>query len=230
MLKSRLFWLSIIVIALVLTLKFTPVGSYLTLSQIQRNMVCFKQYVEQNYIISALTYTSILVVMAAVSVPVIVFYVLLGGFLFGTIAGALYSVIGATLGATISFLIFRYALHDTLKKKYAHGLASFHEKMKDHGTSYILVLHYLSVVPFFVINSFAALSPITLKQFIGITIMGCLPLFFVYAFAGRELGTIHSTKDIFSPEVIAACALLIGLALLPIVIKKLRNKRTKHTS
>lgn len=221
--KSRLLWFFIILIALGIGIYYSGLTAYFSLQNLQANMLAFKQQVDRHYVCSAILYTLILAIMAAISLPIIIFYVLLGGFLFGTIMGTILSVIGAVTGSIVSFLIFRYALKSLLQKKYREHLHGFNEKMKEHGISYILILHYLSVVPFFIINTLAALAPISLLQFIMITIGGCLPLFFVYSFAGRELATIQSTNDIFSPEVIIACSLLILLALLPIIIKKFKK-------
>ena len=186
-------------------------------------MIEFKECVHDHYMRSVVVYILILAAIAAISLPIIIFYVVLGGFLFGTLAGALYSVIGATVGATLSFLVFRYILGDMVQKKYGESLGGFKQKMKEHGISYILILHYLTVVPFFIINTFAALSPITLFQFILTTIAGCLPLFLVYAFAGKGLGSIQSVGDIFSAPVIIACVLLSGLAFVPVILKKFKQ-------
>lgn len=225
LLKSRLFWFIITIAGLSALFYVSGLQRYLSLANIQTHMHDFKDCVQDHYCISVLTYIAILIFIAAISLPIIIFYVLLGGFLFGTLPGTLYSVIGTTIGATLSFLVFRYVLADMLKKKYSDLFDQFRASMKDHGIFYILILHYLTIVPFFIINTFAALAPISLIQFILITILGCGPLFLVYSFAGRELGNIQATKDIFSPPVIIACALLICLAFLPIIIKKLRKKK-----
>ena len=56
------------------------------------------------------------------------------------------------------------------------------------------------------------------------TALGIIPGSFVYAYAGRQLGTINSVKEIASPNVITAFVLRGLLALIPIVYKKFTAK------
>ncbi|MFI5333518.1 MAG: VTT domain-containing protein, partial [Candidatus Babeliales bacterium] len=96
----------------------------------------------------------------------------------------------------------------------------FNEKIHVYGYNYIIILHYLTVIPLFVINMCAALTPISLGHFVWITLLGSAPLYIVYALAGRELATISCVQDIFSAQIILACALLIVVALIPMLIKR----------
>ena len=57
------------------------------------------------------------------------------------------------------------------------------------------------------------------------TAIGIIPGSFVYTYAGRQLGTINSLKEIASPSVLAAFVLLGLLALVPIVYKRLSVKK-----
>lgn len=221
-LPIRLIILGAIVLALVGIIKYS--GDYLSLEQCKVHAGNFKQMVDAHYIMAALVYVLIVTLTAAASIPIIIPIILVGGYLFSTLPGTLFSTIGTTTGSVISFLLFRYALGATIQRNYGPQLAAFTEKMNSYGPSYLLVLHYLTVVPFFIINTFAALTPITLTRFIAITILGSLPINLVYSFAGRELGTISSTRDIFSAPVIIACALLILLACMPIILKRFKSK------
>jgi uncharacterized membrane protein YdjX (TVP38/TMEM64 family) len=56
------------------------------------------------------------------------------------------------------------------------------------------------------------------------TAIGIIPGSFVYAYAGRQLGTINSLREVASPNVIGAFVLLGLLALMPILYKKLSAK------
>ncbi|NRB21801.1 hypothetical protein HRU45_03615 [Candidatus Dependentiae bacterium] len=47
----------------------------------------------------------------------------------------------------------------------------------------------------------------------------------MYSFAGQQLHTIDSVRDIFLPKVIAAFLLLASLALLPLIIKKIKKAK-----
>lgn len=54
--------------------------------------------------------------------------------------------------------------------------------------------------------------------------IGIIPSSFVYAYAGRQLGTINSLKEIASPNAIGACVLLELLVLGPVVSKRIATK------
>lgn len=218
----RFVIITLVVLALIALIKYT--GNCVTLEQCKIWAGHFKQQVDAHYITSAVIFIALVTLTAAASIPIIIPIVLVGGYLFNTIPGALLATAGTTLGSVISFLLFRYALGATIQRNYGDRLAVFNEKMNSYGPSYLLVLHYLTVVPFFIINTFAALTPITLTRFVLITLLGSLPINLVYSFAGRELGSISSTRDIFSPAVIAACLLLILLACMPIILKKFKGK------
>jgi len=56
--------------------------------------------------------------------------------------------------------------------------------------------------------------------YVAATALGIIPGSFVYAYAGRQLGTLNSLKDIISPHVLGAFVLLGVLALVPILYKK----------
>jgi uncharacterized membrane protein YdjX (TVP38/TMEM64 family) len=63
------------------------------------------------------------------------------------------------------------------------------------------------------------------RSYVAATALGIIPGSFVYAYAGRQLGTINSLKEIASPNVIAAFVLLGLLALVPIIYKKFTAKQ-----
>ena len=56
------------------------------------------------------------------------------------------------------------------------------------------------------------------------TSLGIIPGSFVFAYAGRQLGTIDSLKEIASPNVLMAFTLLGLLALVPILYRKLSGR------
>ena len=65
-----------------------------------------------------------------------------------------------------------------------------------------------------------------LVTYVTATAIGIIPGSFVFAYAGRQLGTINSLKEIASPNVLIAFTLLGLLALVPIVYQKFGQKLT----
>jgi uncharacterized membrane protein YdjX (TVP38/TMEM64 family) len=60
---------------------------------------------------------------------------------------------------------------------------------------------------------------------VAATAIGIIPGSFVYAYAGRQLGTINSLKEIASPNVLLAFTLLGLLALVPTLYQKFAAKK-----
>jgi uncharacterized membrane protein YdjX (TVP38/TMEM64 family) len=203
---------------------------YVSLPWLQQKSSYFKSKVEHNYLLSAAAYMLLYTFLITCALPVIIPLTLIGGFLFGVTYGTLYSTLAAVAGCVISFLGFRYIMRATLMSYFGVGLEKLHASFKRHGMYYLLMLHYSSVVPFFMINAVAALTDMSLQRFICITIAGCLPVCLIYAFAGKQLSTITSIGDIFSPAVIAALMLLVAMAFVPVLIKRLKGPSNQAES
>ena len=90
--------------------------------------------------------------------------------------------------------------------------------------SYLLTLRLIPLFPFFVVNLVSGLTRMNIGMYVAATALGIIPGSFVYAYAGRQLGTINSLKDIASPGVIGAFVLLGLLALVPSLYKKWSGK------
>ena len=207
---------------------YSCVSRYFSLAEIQAHSLVFKYYVVGHYGISVLMYIALYAFTIAIGIPGVAPLSLLGGYLFGILLGTTYGAIGATTGSLIAFIVVRYVLRDWVMRRYGHKFEKFNAQMNKYGANYLLMVHYASVIPFFFINTLAAMSDIGWWTFIWTTVVGFIPLAMIYSFAGRELATIKSLHDILSPQLIAVFILLIFLAFLPIVIKHYRdNGQTK---
>ena len=127
------------------------------------------------------------------------------------------------MGATLSFLLFRYVLSNYVGTWYGDRVEKFKAQITTQGASYLLMLHFVIVVPYFVINTLAAATDISLFTFVWTTLVGSIPIVSVYAFAGRQLSYINKIGDIFSPTIIIAFMLLILMACMPIIIRRFKK-------
>lgn len=196
---------------------------FITLEQIQEHSMAFKAFVGQHYFVAVLMYIALYAVTIAVGIPGVVPLSLLGGYLFGVLFGTVYGAFGATIGSVIAFVIVRYLLRDWVARRYGYRIEGFNKQMRKYGANYLLMVHYASVIPFFFINTLAAISDVGWWTFLWTTVIGFIPLAVIYSFAGRELGSIKSVQDIMSPTIIGVFILLLLLAFLPIVIKHYKD-------
>jgi uncharacterized membrane protein YdjX (TVP38/TMEM64 family) len=168
--------------------------------------------------------------VAALSIPGALFLTLTGGFLFGTLLGTLYNLIGATLGATAVFLIARTAFGEVLQRRAGPFLKKVEAGFREDAVSYLLVLRLVPLFPFWLVNLVPALFGIPLGAYVACTFFGMMPGALVYSSVGAGLGDLLDRGEkpnfrmIFEPHVLLPLLALGVLALLPVAYK--RWKRT----
>lgn len=219
----KLFLSICVVIAIVVLVWYTGIHNYFSLTALKDENHFLKRMLIENYYTTAGAFIALFAILVALAVPGSAALTLLGGYMFGIFEGGLYSLIGSVVGSTISFLLFRYVLRDTVYAWYGSRVQQFKRQMDVHGVSYILMLHFVTIVPFVVINAVAAISDISIVTFLWTTVVGSIPIISVYSFAGRQLSYISSVGDIFSPMIIIAFLLLITLACMPIIIRRFKK-------
>jgi len=218
-LKNRLLILFFI-LGVFLIFYFSGVGKYMSLSNIKQNRKLMQIFIENNYMDAVVVYISAFIVVTSLALPLAFLMAILGGFLFGIAFGCLYASIGATIGSCVSFLAMRYLIGNWVQNRFGNRMGKFNRELKKHGHSYLLSVHFVTVIPLVILNIFAALANVTFWTFVWTTFVGVLPGMFVYAFAGKQLTTINSVRDIFSWQVLLAFLALAILAVLPVLLKK----------
>jgi len=204
----------------VIILRYMGIGKYMSLENIKAHTEYIKNFIADNYVLSVIIYITILIAASFLSIPITVMLNLVAGFFFGVFAGALYANIGTVLGASLSFLTFRYLLGNFVREKYADKLKDFNAHIEKKGYSYLLALQFFPATPIMLINICAGLTSLRLWTFMWTTSVGILPGSLVYTFAGQELGRIESTKDILSWPIVFVLILLGLLSLLPILLQR----------
>jgi uncharacterized membrane protein YdjX (TVP38/TMEM64 family) len=199
---------------------YFDLGHYLSLDSLKANRDALLAFTEQNYVTAVAIFVASYCLVVAFSLPGAVFFTLAGGFLFGSLVGTLYVNLAATSGATLAFLAGRYLLRDWVEAKFGSRLAPIQEGFARNAFSYLMTLRLIPIFPFFIVNLVCGLTRVSLGTYVLATSVGIIPGSFVYAYAGRQLGTINSLKEIASPNVLMAFTLLGLLALVPIVYQK----------
>lgn len=214
---------SLFLLAVIALFWYFSIPKYFTLERLREDRAWLTDLMNQNYVAAVGLYMLFFTLIVAVGIPAVGPLTLLGGFLFGVWGGLLYAFIGAITGVTTLFLIVRYIIANTIRRRYAVQLDQFNQRIQSYGHSYLLTMHLMSVVPYFVIATVAGLTDVSVVTFIWTAAVGSLPLLVIYAFAGQQLGSISSMKDILSPQMILALGLLALLALLPILMRRVRE-------
>ncbi len=220
--KNKIILLLVLVVSISLFYYF-DLGHYLSLESIKSNRDNLYNFHRQNPIGTIFGFIGIYIIVVALSLPGATILTLAGGAIFGSIAATLIVNIGATLGATLAFLVARVLLRDWVEKKFGDKLQSFNEGVSNNAVNFVLFLRLVPIFPFFLVNLVFGLTQIPLRIYFFGTMFGILPGSFVYANAGSNLATINSLSDVVSPNVLTALALLGIFALIPALYKRTKG-------
>lgn len=139
---------------------------------------------------------------------------LAGGLAFGAVMGTVYTIIGATLGAIVSFLAARKLGKNLANKEWKGNAKKVQTQMEKNGFQYVLLLRLIPIINFDLISYLAGVSKVRLSAFTLGTLLGIIPGTFAYNFLGSSLVGGNLT--------LIATAIIVFLLIMfiPILIRK----------
>jgi uncharacterized membrane protein YdjX (TVP38/TMEM64 family) len=206
---------------------------FVTLDALSDNRQLLLDWVERNGAMAGLAFVAVYAAATAFSIPGGALLTITGGFLFGIVIGALYVVIGATVGATALFLAARTALREPLRARAGPAIKKMEAGFHRNAISYMLMLRLIPIFPFWLVNIVPALIGLPLGIFVATTFFGIIPGTVVYSLLGDGLGDLLDAGDaldlgyIFRPKIMSALILLALLALVPVVYKKVKEPKAR---
>jgi uncharacterized membrane protein YdjX (TVP38/TMEM64 family) len=224
-------------------------GAYrhLSLETLVRHRMAIDAFIAAHGVAAVAALMALYVCVVALSIPGAVFLTIASGVLFGTIVGGAASVISATLGATIIFLVAKSACGETLVRRAGPLACKLAEGFRADAFSYLLFLRLIPAFPFFLVNLVPAFAGVTLPTFMLATLIGVIPATVAFAFLGSGLDSVLAAQErvfraclasgqsdchiefdigmIVTPRLLAALAMLGAIALIPVVVNRLRAKK-----
>ena len=203
---------------------------YLSFEALRQHREQLLGLVGQHPFLAPLAFTAVYAAVVALSVPGGAILTIAGGFLLGIVPATLCVLVGATVGATIVFLIARTALGDALRAKAGPRIRRMEEGFRQDALSYLLVLRLIPIFPFWLVNIVPAFLGVPVRTYVLGTFVGIIPGAFVYASVGNGLGAVFDaggTPDlgiIFEPAILLPIVGLAMLALLPVAYRKLKAR------
>lgn len=222
--RAKVIFLILIVIIVGLFWYFN-IGHYLTLENLKKHSSDLRDLVAAHSTIAALLFTALYSVIITFSLPGAAILSLAGGFLFGMTFGTFLNMVGATVGAVASFLMTRFLIGAALQKKFSQQLTNFNQELDHYGIYYLFAVRLIPLFPFFLVNILCGLTKISLSTFFITTVLGIIPGSLIYTYAGTQLSSITSIRDIFSTKLLVAFLLLACFIMLSLVIKRLWQKK-----
>ena len=245
-------WLPLVFIAAVST-AVIGMGWHrnLSLETLVRYHDTLQDFIAANFGTAIAVYVGVYVATVALSIPGAVVLTLAGGILFGGLVGGAGAIAGASAGATIIFSIARTAFGEHIARRAGPLAARLAAEFRADAFNYLLFLRLVPVFPFFLVNLVAALVGVRPGTFVAATAIGIVPGGFAFAFIGAGLESVvraqsetyraclaagggdcgldFHMKAAVTPELIAGLVALGAIALLPVVVKRLRAHRAKRS-
>lgn len=242
-------WLPLIVLISLMGVAFAMGWhKYLSFKTVGLNYEALKTFISENLVVALMLYAALYIAVVALSLPGGLILTISGGLLFGWKIGAPVTVIAATIGATLLFLIAKSSFGESLADKAGPWLAKLRDGFKENALNYLLFLRLVPAFPFFVVNLAPALLGVPLKTYVLGTLFGIIPGTFAYSVAGAGLGSVVEaqnaaynscvaanseadcpysidTSALVTPELVAAFVLLGIVALIPVFLQKLRSRK-----
>ena len=222
---------------------------YLTIAALAENREALRGYIEAHKLLSLAAFIGLYAAIVALSLPGGAVMTIAGGFLFGWLVGGAASVVAATIGATVIFLIARSALGDLLAARAGPWLSRFRKGFQEDAFSYLLFLRLVPIFPFWLVNLAPGLLGVNFATYVATTIRGIIPGTFAFALAGNGLDSVIERQQaahqsclaktgsggqescsytldpgaLLTPELIAGLVALGLVALVPVAVKWFRR-------
>jgi uncharacterized membrane protein YdjX (TVP38/TMEM64 family) len=203
---------------------------YLSLETLAERRADLLAFTEANLVAAVALFVGAYILVAAFSIPGGIFLTLTGGFLFGQWIGTTATVVGATIGATILFVMAKSAFGDILRARASGFLEKLRAGFEENAFNYLLTLRLIPAFPFVVVNIAPAFLGVKLRDYVLATFLGIIPGTFVYTSIGVGLGkTLDAGGEptlslLAQPEILVALIGLGLLSLLPVVFNHFKKR------
>ena len=224
---------------------------HLSLETLVRHRMAIDAFMAHHMIAALGVFIAVYIVVVALSIPGALFLTITGGILFGALIGGAASVTGATIGATLIFLIARSACGENIVRRAGPLACKIAEGFRADAFSYLLFLRLVPAFPFFLVNLVPAVAGVKLRTFMAATAIGIVPATFAFAFFGSGLDSVLAAQEgsyraclaagrsecpihfelgtLVTPQLLAAFVALGALALIPVIVKRLRRRHARSS-
>jgi len=220
--KISLLFLAVILIGLFFHF---DLHQLLTLDGLKGSMDQFSEWREQSPLIMIGAFFLLYVLVTALALPGAAILTLAAGALFGLFEGFVIASFASSIGALSSFLVSRYLLRDSLKKRFPERLVAIDEGIQKEGAFYLFTLRLVPIFPFFLINLLMGVTALKSWTFYWVSQVGMLAGTFIYVNAGTQLAQIDSLSNILSFNLIISFVLL---GIFPLIAKAIVNTIKKR--
>lgn len=152
-------------------------------------------------------------------------FALAGGALFGPVWGTLFNLLGATLGASVAFVVARYVAGDWAARKTDGGLKQVVEGVEAEGWRFVAFVRLVPVFPFNLTNYALGLTRIGFLPYVAASLACMVPGAIAFTWlghAGREAMTGDASAIQYG---LMSLGLPAAVAFLPRLATRVRTSR-----
>jgi uncharacterized membrane protein YdjX (TVP38/TMEM64 family) len=195
-----------------------------------------RQAVTDHRVAAVAIYIVVYGLVTGVCLPVALVMTLSGGFLFGPWIGGAATVVGATLGAVITYMAVRFAAAAWVRRHYDRSQGALRKIIDGFDRNvfaYILTLRLIPLFPFAVVNVAAGLARAPVRAYVLATLVGAVPTSLIYSHLGAGLGKVFAGETplnaglMLEPQVLLPLLGLALLALAPVAISRRRRQKSR---
>jgi uncharacterized membrane protein YdjX (TVP38/TMEM64 family) len=168
---------------------------YISLRQLAEHRETLTTWVAGHYLTALILFMLAYTLVVALSLPAAAALTVAGGFFFGWFVGGTATVLAATLGAVIVFLLARTAFAEPLAQKVGPWLEKLRTGFQDDAISYLLFLRLVAVFPFWLVNLAPALLGMSLRDYVIATFLGIIPATFAFSLTGAGLDSVLAAQQ-----------------------------------
>ena len=214
-LLKRLLFLAIL-IAVIVLIRFTGATKYLEQDAL-RSLI-------QGYgVMAPVIYMLIYAIAPSLFLPGLPLTIA-GGILFGPFWGVVYTIVSATVGACIAFLISRYIARDWIAKKLkSPRWRRLDEGVEKHGWKIVAFTRLVPLFPFNLLNYAFGLTKIHILHYAVTTFVCMLPACIAFIVFSSSLLDILKGK--VSPTFFIGLCLIIVVSLIPMFYRRCKTRR-----
>ena len=211
--------------AAIAVLWLLDIDAHLNMEAFRTHHSSLTTWVETEPTTAAIAYVAFYVTLVLFLIPGPFFATLVGGVLFGPIGGTLLTVVGATGGAVLVFIITKTVAGTFMEKWVGKRAQPFVAGFKRNELNYMFVLRLIPLFPFSFITVSAAILGVKFRNFFLAPVFGIVPATYIITLAGASLADFINTardpslSNVFTPQAIAALTGLVFLVTIPMLYR-----------
>ena len=179
-----------------------------------------KEMIENDGMLGYVIYILLYIVVAVFSLPASV--ITIGaGIIFGPIAGGLLALVGATIGATVAFVVSRYIARDFIVNKFGQNkiFQKIEQGVEKNGKDFLILTRLVPVFPYNIQNYAYGVTNINIVTFALISLITMAPGAFIYAYMAGEIME-NGISTLLFVKLIIAGVILFGVSQIPKIFAK----------